>query len=173
MRTIMAAFTAIAAATAVTPSAASPSSPVADPGFPRLTGPVVDTAHEIPADQAAELSRELRAFQARTGHQMVVVTIPDLHGVAKEDYAYRLGRAWGIGRKGVDDGIVLLQSPGDGKPGSGRLRIDVGYGLEGVLTDAEAAAVTHDVMVPILRSGRPMAQAVPVAIEACAREGAS
>lgn len=137
--------------------------------FPELTGRVVDTSQVIPADQEAELERELADFERRTKHQMVVVTVPDLDGVPKEDYAYRLGRHWGIGRKDADDGIVLLQSSGDGRPGSGKLYIAVGYGLEDRLTDKEASEITREVMVPILKQDRPRSETTPEAIIAGAR----
>jgi uncharacterized protein len=153
----------IAACLAVAPALA------AEPDFPALTGRVVDAADEIPAGQQAELEGELKDFETRTHHQMVVVTVPDLGGVPKEDYAYQIGRHWGIGARGRNDGIVLLQSPGDGKPGSGRLWIAVGYGLEGVLTDADTSAITRDVMAPILRQDRPRSETTPEAILAGAR----
>src|SRR3546814_7667456 len=98
--------------------------------LPIFTGRIVDTADQIPADQEAALDAELTAFEKATGHQFVVVTIPDLGDIPNEDYAFRLGRHWGIGRKGADDGIILLQSPGDGSPGSGKIRIEIGKGME-------------------------------------------
>lgn len=125
------------------------------PYFPLLEGRrVVDTADQIPDDIEAELTDKLRSFQERTGHEMVIVTIPDLKGYPKEDYAYQIGRHWGIGRKGVEDGIVMLQSPGDGKPGSGKVYTAVGDGLGAVITDAQAGMVYRQVMLPILK-GEP------------------
>lgn len=137
--------------------------------FPELTGRVVDTSNVIPDDQEAELSRELADFERRTKHQMVVVTVPDLGDVPKEKYAVAIGRHWGIGRKGINDGIVLLQSSGDGSPGSGRLYIAPGYGLEDSLTDKETSEIARDVMVPILKQDRPRSETVPEAIIAGAR----
>lgn len=137
--------------------------------FPELTGRVVDTSNVIPDDQEAELSREIADFERRTKHQMVVVTVPDIGDVPKEEYATALGRHWGIGRKGIDDGIVLLQSSGDGRPGSGRLYIAPGYGLEDNLTDKETSEIARDVMVPILKQDRPRSETVPEAILAGAR----
>lgn len=138
--------------------------------FPALTGRIVDTADQIPADQEAVLDAEITAFEKSTGHQFVVVTIPDLGGIPKEDYAFRLGRHWGIGRKGADDGIILLQSPGDGSPGSGKIRIEVGKGMEYILTDAESGRIIRDLMVPILKQDRPRTETTPEAITAGARE---
>lgn len=137
--------------------------------YPELTGRVVDTADQIPADQEADLERQLADFQKKTQHRMVIVTIPDLNGVPKEEYALALGRHWKIGRKGVDDGIIMLQSPGDGSPGSGKLYISVGYGLEDVLTDVESTAITKNVMVPILKQDRPRSETTPDAIVAGAQ----
>lgn len=132
--------------------------------YPELTGYVVDVSDVIPADREAELETELRDFERRTRHQMVVVTVPDLKGMSKVDYAVGIGRHWGIGRKGVDDGIVLLQSSGDGRPGSGRIWIEPGHGLTDVLTSAEATRIVSDVMAPILRQERPRSDTVPEAI---------
>lgn len=120
------------------------------PEFPELSGRVVDTADELTAADEAQLELDLEAFEKKSGHQFVVVTIPDLQGYPQEDYAYQLGRHWGIGRKGVNDGILLLRSPGDGKPGSGRTYIAIGYGLEAVLTDGQMSAVYNQIMRPIL-----------------------
>lgn len=142
MRMMMAAV-ALAIAGLATPA-------LAEPDFPALTGRVVDTADEIPADQEAKLVADLKAYEMRTGHQLVVVTVPDLKGYDKADYAIALGRKWGIGRKGVDDGVLLLRSPGDGKPGSGRTFIATGYGQEPYMTDAETGRIYNDIMRPIL-----------------------
>lgn len=139
---------AIALALAVSPALA------AEPVFPELTGPVVDIANQIPDADEAKLSTDLESFQKRTGHQIVIVTVPDLGDMPPSDYAYRIGRHWGIGRKGVDDGLVLLQSPGDGRPGSGKVFIAVGYGLEATVTDADSSRVYNGIMLPILK-GEP------------------
>lgn len=147
--------------------AASPA--LAEIDFPRLTGRVVDTSNVIPDVQEAVLARELADFERRTRHQMVVVTVPDLKGVPKEQYANLLGRHWGIGRKGGDDGILLLQSSGDGRPGSGRLYIAAGDGLQDVITDVEGERLARQVMLPILRQDRPRSETVPDAIMAGAR----
>jgi uncharacterized protein len=138
--------------------------------FPALTGRVVDTADQIPVDLERLLDAEITDFEKSTGHQFVVITIPDLHGIPKEDYTLQLGRQWGIGRAGADDGIILLQSPGDGSPGSGKIRIEVGKGMEYILTDAETGRIIRDLMVPILKSDRPRAETTPQAILAGARE---
>lgn len=120
----------------------------ATPDFPKLTGPVVDMAEEIPADEEAALDAKLRAWQKRTGHQLVVLTMPDLDGVPIEDYGNKLIRTWGIGRKGIDDGLILIHSVGDRK-----VRIEVGYGLEPVVTDAKSSVIVNGTMIPRFKNG--------------------
>src|SRR3546814_6038667 len=124
----------------------------------------------MPAEQEAALDAELTAFEQATGNQFVVFTIPDLGDIPNEDYAFRLGRHWGIGRKGADDGIILLQSPGDGSPGSGKIRIEIGKGMEYILTDAESGRIIRDLMVPILKQDRPRTETTPEANTAAVRE---
>lgn len=127
----------------------------AEQSYPELNGRrVVDEADQIPEAEEIRLTDEIRAFQKRTGHEMVIVTIPDLEGVPEAMYANEIGRHWGIGRKGVDDGIVLLQSPGDGKPGSGKVFIAIGPGLQPTMTDAAGSVVYNEIMLPILK-GQP------------------
>ena len=148
----------------------APPALASDIQFPALTGRVVDTADQIPADLERLLDAEITDFEKSTGHQFVVVTIPDLHGIPKEDYTLQLGRQWGIGRTGADDGIILLQSPGDGSPGSGKIRIEVGKGMEYILTDNVTGKIYRDLMIPILKQDRPRAETTPQAILAGARE---
>lgn len=138
--------------------------------FPALTGRVVDTANEIPDDQQAILEKELADFEKNTKHQFVVVTIPDLKGNDVDEYTNKLARHWGIGRASADDGIILLQSSGDGKPGSGKIRIEVGYGMEYILTDVRTGRIIRDVMVPILKRDKPRSETTPEAIITGARE---
>jgi uncharacterized protein len=88
-------------------------------------------------------------LELRTSHQLVVATVPSLDGRSVEDYANRLFRAWGLGRKDQNDGVLLLVVPTERK-----LRIEVGYGLEGVLPDAIAKVIIEQFMAPHLRAGR-------------------
>src|SRR3546814_7526207 len=81
--------------------------------------------------------------------QLVVATIPDLQGHAIEDYGYQLGRAWGIGRKDVNDGVLLIVAPNEKK-----VRIEVGYGLEPVLTDALSSVIIQQAILPHFSEGR-------------------
>jgi len=119
--------------------------------FPALSGRVVDQANVIPEDREAALSAKLEAFEKQTGRQLVVATIADMEGRPLEDYGYRLGRAWGIGSKEQKDGVLLLLAPNN-QPGQRGPRIEVGYGLEPVLTDALSRIIITRQMMPLLRA---------------------
>jgi uncharacterized protein len=108
-------------------TAAAASAPV----FPALTGRVVDDANVLSPPTREALTAKLEALESKTSRQLVVVTVPSLQGYAIEDYGYQLGRAWGIGEKGKNNGALLIVAPNERK-----VRVEVGYGLEGVLTDA-------------------------------------
>jgi uncharacterized protein len=116
--------------------------------FPALTGRVVDGANLLsPADETA-LTEQSAAFERRTGHQFVIATVASLGGHRIEDYSLRLANHWGIGRKHIDDGIVLLVAPNERK-----VRIEVGYGLEKTVTNAEAAHIIDADILPFFRKG--------------------
>lgn len=117
-------------------------------GLPALTGRVVDNAALIDASTEQALVRRLEAFEAKSSDQIVVATVPGLAGEAIEPYANRLFRAWGLGQAGEDNGILLLVARDDRK-----MRIEVGYGLEGTLTDLHAKLIIEETMVPAFRSG--------------------
>lgn len=121
--------------------------------FPALTGRVVDDAHILPAPVVAELEQRSAAIEADNGAQFVVVTVPSLQGVDIADYGYQLGRHWGIGQKRAsggrgDNGVILLVAPTER-----RVRIEVGYGLEPVLTDALADTIIRQRILPQFRAG--------------------
>jgi uncharacterized protein len=117
--------------------------------FPALSGRVVDAANILSDDVEARLTAKLAALEAETGGtQLVVATIPDLQGYEIEDYGYRLGRHWGIGQKGTDSGAILIVAPNER-----RVRIEVGYGLEPVLTDALSLLVINEKLRPAFRAG--------------------
>jgi len=120
--------------------------------FPKFSGLVVDAANVLPPETEAELTAKLEALQKDTGRQLVVATIPDLQGYPLEDYGYRLGRAWGVGLKDVNNGAILFIAPNEPKGKRGP-RIEVGYGLEPYLTDAFSAQVVREIMVPRLKAG--------------------
>lgn len=116
--------------------------------FPALTGRVVDSAQMIDPSVREQLSGQLQALEQRTGDQIVVVTVPDLQGLPIEDFGYQLGRQWGIGQKGKDNGALLIVARDER-----RLRIEVGYGLEGVLTDAQSWVIINQVIAPAFKAG--------------------
>jgi uncharacterized protein len=120
----------------------------AEPSFPKLTGRVTDAAGVLPADQVAALEARLKALEDTTGTQLVVATVPDLQGYEIDEYGYQLGRAWGIGQKGTNNGAILLIAPAQRK-----LRIEVGFGLEGVLTDAVSSRIIRQAIVPRFKAG--------------------
>lgn len=116
--------------------------------IPPLTGRVMDLAHLLPAELAASLDAELAAHEARTGNQVVLLTLPSLQGEPLEEFSHRVASSWELGRKGTDNGVLVLVVPGERK-----IRIEVGYGLEGVLTDAMASRIIRQEMVPRFRAG--------------------
>jgi uncharacterized protein len=122
---------------------------LAAPKFPELTGRVVDNAQLLSPETEQKLTDQLAGLEQQTGRQLVVVTLPDLQGYEIEEYGYQLGRAWQIGRKGEDDGALLIVAPTDRK-----VRIEVGYGLEGVLTDALSSVILQRAVLPEFRAGR-------------------
>ena len=120
----------------------------AAPQFPALSGRVVDQANIIPATQRAALTEKLKAHEEKTSHQLVVVTLNTLDGYAIDDYGYQLGRHWGIGAKDKNNGSLLIVAPNERK-----VRIEVGYGLEGTLTDALASNIIQQIILPKFKQG--------------------
>ncbi|HTH29558.1 MAG TPA: TPM domain-containing protein, partial [Sphingobium sp.] len=116
--------------------------------FPPLTGRVVDAANLIDPAREQALTHKLAALEQESGRQLAVVTLPDLQGYEIADYGYRLGRAWGIGTKEKNDGALLIVAPNER-----RVRIEVGYGLEGILTDAMSALIINNAIVPRFKAG--------------------
>ncbi len=116
--------------------------------FPPLSGRVVDAANVLPAQTRADLDAKLAALEKQTGHQLVVATVPSLQGTDIADYGYQLGRAWGIGSKAKNDGALLLVAPSEH-----RVRVEIGYGLEGVLTDALSSIIIREAIVPKFKAG--------------------
>jgi uncharacterized protein len=116
--------------------------------FPTMAGRVVDTAQLIDAQTAAQLSQMLEAHEQETGEQVVVVTLPNLQGTSIEDYGYQLGRFWGVGQKGKDNGALLIVARDDHK-----VRIEVGYGLEERLTDAQSSVIINQILTPAFKAG--------------------
>ena len=118
------------------------------PKFPPLTGRVVDDAHVLSPQVQAELTAKLAALQQQNSRQLVVVTLPSLNGDEIDDYGYQLGRAWGIGQKGTNNGAIFIIVPSEHK-----VRVEVGYGLEPVLTDAMSSLILQRAVLPKFRAG--------------------
>jgi uncharacterized protein len=116
--------------------------------LPVLTGRVVDNAGIIDASTKVALTRKLAAFEAKSSDQIVVATVDSLDGEEVEPYANRLFRAWKLGQAGEDNGVLLLVAKNDRK-----MRIEVGYGLEGTLTDLHTKLIIENDMVPAFRAG--------------------
>lgn len=116
--------------------------------LPALTGRIVDDADMIDGATEAALTRKLADFEKKSSDQIVVATVPDLGGDDVESYANRLFRAWGLGQAGEDNGVLLLVARDDRK-----MRIEVGYGLEGSLTDLHSKLIIENTMVPAFRAG--------------------
>jgi uncharacterized protein len=115
---------------------------------PPLEGRVNDRAHLLSPRTEERLTATLEAYENKTGHQLAILTVPTLEGDPIEDFSIRVVEAWKLGRKGQDDGVLLLVAAKDKK-----MRIEVGYGLEGDLTDLEAGRIVNDIMAPLFRQG--------------------
>jgi uncharacterized protein len=115
---------------------------------PYLTGRVVDNAEILKPDTRKRLADELRQHEQRTTNQVAVLTVPTLQGESVEEYAVRVFEHWKLGKKGKDNGVLVVVAPQDR-----RMRIEVGYGLEGVLPDATAARIIRNVMTPRFKDG--------------------
>ncbi|MFM5243980.1 TPM domain-containing protein [Aeromonas media] len=127
----------------------------AAPTFPALSGRVVDEAALMSRKQAHQLTQQLAAFEKRSGIQLVVVSVDSLDGETIEEYGYQLGRHWGIGQKGKNNGVLLLIAQDERK-----VRIEVGYGLEGALPDAIAANIIQTRILPAFKRGDMVAGVV-------------
>lgn len=115
---------------------------------PELTGRVVDRAELLDTQAEARLTSMLAGHEQATGEQVVVVTVPDLGGRSIEEFGLELGRTWGIGQKGEDNGALLIVARDDRK-----IRIEVGYGLEGRLTDAQSSVIINRIIAPAFQRG--------------------
>lgn len=116
---------------------------------PALRAHVNDTADMLSAEAEQKLEQRLNAYEQRSQHQFALLTIDSLDGDSLEDFSIRTVEAWKLGHKGKDDGLLLLIVKNDRK-----LRIEVGYGLEGDVTDAFSARVIRNVLTPALRAGK-------------------
>jgi uncharacterized protein len=120
----------------------------ADVAVPPLTGRVVDQTGTLSSTDIAALTQKLQDFEAKKGSQIAVLIVPTTAPEAIEQYSIRVAEAWKIGRRKVDDGVILLVAKDDHK-----LRIETGYGLEGALTDVAARRIIDEIITPKFRTG--------------------
>ena len=120
-----------------------------DEVVPALTGRVVDDADLLTPQAEKRIAARLAGLEAVARDQLVVVTVPSLRGKAIDAAGLEMGRAWGIGQEGLDNGVILLVAPNERQA-----RIEVGTGLEGLLTDERASAIMQRDMLPAFRTGR-------------------
>jgi uncharacterized protein len=116
--------------------------------IPALTGRVVDQANVLSSSEESRLTGRLGELETKTSIQLVVVTLASLQDRPIEDWGLALGRTWGIGQEGKDNGVLLIVAPNNRE-----LRIEVGYGLEGTLPDAAADIIIRNVIVPRFKDG--------------------
>jgi uncharacterized protein len=118
----------------------------AEIAFPALTGRVVDQANILSAETESAVANTSNNLEAKTTNQLVVATFASLQGQTIEDFGYQLGRQWGIGRAGKNNGILLIVAPRERA-----VRIEVGYGLEGTITDAVSRGIIEQEILPRFR----------------------
>jgi len=116
---------------------------------PDLREHVLDRSSLLPPETQRALEQQLTEFERTSGHQVVVHVTPSLEGLEIEDYSIQIADAWKVGQKNLDNGVILTVAPNERK-----VRIEVGYGLEGVLPDALAGRIVRDVIVPEFQAGR-------------------
>ncbi len=116
--------------------------------FPALTGRIVDEAGLLDAADRASITESLAGLETKTTDQLVVVTLKSLQGTSIEDYGYQLGRRWQIGQKDNNNGVLLIVASTERK-----VRIEVGYGLEGTLTDALTKIIIENAILPLFKTG--------------------
>jgi len=120
----------------------------AEPSYPALSGRIVDGANLIGPEASGRIEAKLKAHEDKTGDQLVVATVPSLQGVGIEDFANGLFRFWKLGVAKTNNGVLLLVAPNERK-----VRIEVGYGLEGALTDALSKVIITTAVTPKFKTG--------------------
>ena len=116
--------------------------------FPALTGRVVDDAKLLSPEQVQQLTAQSEAIEKASSRQLVIATIPDLQDYPIEDYGYKLGRYWKLGQAGANNGIILIVAPKERK-----VRIEVGRGLEPIMTDALSSVIIRETILPKFKTG--------------------
>ena len=143
MNILRAAIVVIAAALTLVGTGAA-----AEALVPELTARVTDETDTLTAEQRANLEQRLKAFEAQKGSQISVLIVPTTQPETSEQYSMRVVEQWKLGRKSVDDGVLLIVAKNDRS-----LRIEVGYGLEGALNDATSNRIINETIVPRFRQG--------------------
>src|SRR3569833_3244320 len=121
---------------------------LAAPSFPALSGRVVVVAHILSQQTRDDLDQKLANLESRTSSQLVVASLPSLQGYEISEYGYQLGRAWGSGQAKLNNGVLFIVAPKERK-----VRIEVGYGLDPILTDALSEIIIQQAVLPRFRSG--------------------
>src|SRR5882724_6341891 len=121
----------------------------AAPHYPSPQGSVTDAAGVLDATSKAQLQSQLADYERQTSNEIAVATIPSLEGETIDSYAVELFKQWGIGKKGKDNGVLILVAPNEHKT-----RIEVGYGLEPVLTDGMCGQIIREQMLPAFRANQ-------------------
>jgi uncharacterized protein len=121
---------------------------LADVAVPPLSGRVVDQTGTLSASDISSLAQAMKDFETRKGSQVAVLIVPTTAPETIEQYSIRVAEAWKIGRKKIDDGVLLVVAKNNHK-----LRIEVGYGLEGALTDVTSKRIIDEIIVPKFQSG--------------------
>jgi uncharacterized protein len=125
--------------------------PAAAQHFPANNGsPVVDQAHLLTPEQFVDLKSKSEALYAQTGQAFAIATVNSLEGYPIDDYAYRLGRAWGLGQKGSNEGVLLVVAPNEHK-----VSIATGYGAGGNMTDAMSGIIIRETIIPHFKLNPP------------------
>lgn len=116
--------------------------------FPEISNRIVDNAHLLSSETKTSLGTKLASLEQKTGDQIVVATLPSLYGYDIETYANGLFRHWALGQKQINNGVLLVVAPNERE-----VRIEVGYGLEAILTDALSSTVINAIIIPNFRNG--------------------
>ncbi len=115
---------------------------------PRFSGLVNDYAHVLPVRERADLEKILRAYEVETSHQVAVLTVQSLHGEPIEDFSLRVANAWGLGQKGLDNGVLVTLAPQERA-----VRIELGRGMSKYVSDAATKRIIDETMIPAFRVG--------------------
>jgi len=115
---------------------------------PVHAGHVNDYANVLPTSERIELEKSLAAYEVETTHQVAVLTVPSLHGESIETLSLRVARAWGLGRKGLDNGVLVTLAHSEQA-----VRIELGTGMSKYVSDAAAQRILEETMLPAFRAG--------------------